>query len=170
MKTLIIYGSKYGATEKCSKVLKDKLDGEVVIVNIKKKVIPDMKSFDNIIIGGPIYAGRIQKEIKEFCFKNANTLESKKTGIFVCCMSEGEKAISQLNDSLPNDLMTRATAKEHFGGGFTFSKMNFFEKFIIRLVSKKDKNTTIIDINKDFLNIHEENINKFAGLMNNKFI
>lgn len=166
MKTLIVYGSKHGATEKCSKVLKDKLDGEIVIINIKKDVITDLNLFDNIVIGGSIYAGRIQKEIREFCFKNVNILKNKKIGIFVCCMSEGEKAISQLNDSLPNELLCMATAKEHFGGGFTFSKMNFFEKSIIKIVSKKQTNPVKININKDVLNIHEENINKFADLMN----
>ncbi|MGH4121996.1 MAG: flavodoxin domain-containing protein [Clostridium sp.] len=168
MKTLIVYASKHGATESCSKALKNKLHGEVVIANIKKDIIPDLNSFDNIVIGGSIYAGRIQKEIREFCFKNANTLENKKIGVFVCCMSEGEKAISQLNDSMPNELMSRAIAKEHFGGGFTFSKMNFFEKFIIKMVSKKEKNAVKVNINKDVLNIHEDNINRFAQLMNNK--
>jgi len=168
MKTLVVYGSKHGVTEKCSKVLKNKLSGEVVIVNIKKDTIPDMNSFDNIVIGGSIYAGRIQKEIREFCFKNANLLKNKKIGIFVCCMSEGEKAIKQLNESLPTELMSLATAKEHFGGGFTFSKMNFFEKFIIKMVSKKQNNAAIINMNQDILNIHEDNINKFAQLMNKK--
>lgn len=166
MKTLIVYGSKHGATEKCSKALKNKLHGEVIIVNIKKGIIPDLKSFDSIVIGGSIYAGRIQKEIKEFCFKNVNILKNKKLGLFVCCMSEGEKAMSQLNEGLPSELISMATAKEHFGGGFTFSKMNFFEKFIIKMVSKKEKNAAIINMNKDIFNIHDDNINRFAQLMN----
>ena len=167
MKTLIVYGSKHGNTEKLSKALKDKLNGHVVIVNIKKDVVPNLNSFDNIIIGGSIYAGRIQKEIREFCYKNATLLESKKIGLFVCCMSEGEKAISQLNNSLPSELISMAKVKEHFGGGFTFSKMNFFEKYVIKIVSKKEKNAIKININKDILNIYEENINRFAELMNN---
>ncbi|MBU3143690.1 flavodoxin domain-containing protein [Clostridium sp. CF012] len=166
MKTLIVYGSKHGATEKCSKALKNKLHGEVVIVNIKKDAIPDINSFDSIVIGGSIYAGRIQKEIREFSFKNASILKNKKIGFFVCCMSEGEKAISQLNDSLPNELLSMAIAKEHFGGGFTFSKMNFFEKFIIKMVSKKENNAVKVNMNKDVLNIHEDNINRFVQLMN----
>ena len=128
------------ATEKCSKILKINLMGKLLVVNIKKDIIPDINSFDNIVIGGSIYAGRIQKEITEFCLKNANILKNKKIGIFVCCMSEGEKAISQLNSCFPNELISMAIAKEHFGGGFTFSKMNFFEKFIIKMVSKKENN------------------------------
>lgn len=164
MKTLIIYGSKHGVTEKCSEILKNKLNGEVLLVNIKEDKIPDLDSFNNVVIGGSIYIGKIQKEISEFCSKNTNILKSKKIGIFVCCMSEGEKAISQLNGCLPKELISRAIVKEHFGGGFTFSKMNFFERFIIKMVSKKEKKT----VNEDVLNIHEENINKFVLLMNNQ--
>ena len=164
MKTLIIYGSKHGVTEKCSEILKDKLNGEVVLVNIKEDKIPDLDSFNNVVIGGSIYIGKIQKEISEFCSKNTNILKSKKIGIFVCCMSEGEKAISQLNGCLPKELISGAIAKEHFGGGFTFSKMNFFERFIIKMVSKKEKKT----VNEDVLNIHKENINKFVLIMNNQ--
>jgi menaquinone-dependent protoporphyrinogen oxidase len=166
MKTLIVYGSKHGCTEKCSNVLKDKLYGEVVVVDLKKDGIPDMNSYDNIVIGGSIYAGRIQKEITEFCSKNINVLKNKKIGLFVCCMSEGEKAISQLNSCFSNELVSMAKVKEHFGGGFIFSKMNFFEKFIIKMVTKKENNGTKVDTNKDILNINEENINRFAQLMN----
>lgn len=35
MKTMIVYATKHGFAEKCSKLLKDKLSGEVITVNIK---------------------------------------------------------------------------------------------------------------------------------------
>lgn len=168
MKTLIVYGSKHGCTEKCSNDLKGKLSGEVVVVDIKKDKIPDMNSFDNIVIGGSIYAGRIRKEITEFCSKNVAMLKNKKIGLFVCCMSEGDKAIEELNSCFPKELVSIAIAKEHFGGGFIFSKMNFFEKYIIKVVSKKENKGSKVDISKDILNINEENINRFAQLMNNR--
>jgi len=168
MKTLIVYGSKHGCTEKCSNVLKGKLNGEVVVVNIKKDILPDMNSYDNIVIGGSIYAGRIQKKIAEFCLENVDTLKNKKIGLFVCCMSEGDKAIAQLDSCFPNELISIATVKEHLGGGFIFSKMNFVEKFIIKMVSKKENKGSKVDVNKDILNINEENVNRVAQLMNNK--
>ena len=36
MKTLIIYGSKYGFTEDCARELKNKIDGEVNLLSISK--------------------------------------------------------------------------------------------------------------------------------------
>ena len=156
MKTLIVYGTKHGATEKCSKLLKDKLQGEVAVVNAKKDNVPDITSFDNIIIGGSIYAGQIRKEIKNFCSKNLNELKGKRVGLFICGMNDKEVS-TQLTNSFPEELLANATAKEYFGGEIIFKNMNFFEGFIMKKIAKADK-----DISK----ISEENINKFAELIN----
>jgi menaquinone-dependent protoporphyrinogen oxidase len=157
MKTLIIYGTKHGSAEKCSKLVRDKLQGEVVIVNIKKDSVPDLNLFDNIIIGGSIYMGQIQKEIKNLCLNNINVLKDKKVGLFVCGMNEKE-VDTQLYNAFPKELINNSAAKEHFGGEFIFKNMNFFERFIVKKISKIDK-----DVSK----LSEENINKFAQLINN---
>ena len=156
MKTIIVYGTKHGSAEKCSKLLKDKLQGEVVTVNIKKGNVPDITTFDNVIIGGSIYMGQIRKEVKKFCAENLNVLKSKRVGLFICGMGDKED-ITQLNKSFPEELLTKAIAKEHFGGEIIFKNMNFFEGFIMKKVNKSDK-----DVSK----ISEENINKFADLIN----
>ncbi|KAJ52714.1 menaquinone-dependent protoporphyrinogen oxidase [Clostridium tetanomorphum] len=158
MKTLIVYGSKHGCVEKCSKELKDKLHGEVVTVDIKKDSVPDIGLFDNIIIGGSVYAGKIQKGITEFCCKNINELKDKNIGLFICGMIEEQKGKAELNNVFPEELLSKAVAKEYFGGEVIFSKMNFFEKFIIKKVCK---------INEDVSNIISENISKFIKVMNN---
>lgn len=156
MKTLIVYGTKHGTTEKCSKLLKDKLQGEVVVVNMKKEDVPDITSFDNIIIGGSIYMGQIRKEIKGFCSKNLNVLKDKRVGLFICGLNDKD-VNTQLNSSFPEVLLTNAAAKENFGGEIIFKNMNFFESFIIKKINKTDK---------DILKLSEENINKFAQLIN----
>lgn len=157
MKTLIVYGTKHGCTEKCSKLLKDKLTGEVVTINIEVDTVPDITSFDNIIIGGSIYAGKIQNKINEFCDKNLNALKEKKIGLFICGMQK-DNVTDQINNSFPEDLLTHAVAKESFGGELILKMMNPLEKLIIRLVSKTKK---------DISDISLENITIFAKLMNN---
>ncbi|WP_461612663.1 flavodoxin domain-containing protein [Clostridium sp. Marseille-QA1073] len=157
MKTLIIYGSKHGCTEKCSMILKDKLQGEVTSINIKNQDIPDIEFFHNIIIGGSIYIGKIQSEIRNFCFENINILKNKKIGFFICCINRDNEEM-QLNSSFPEELLTHASAVGYFGGEFIFKNMNTLERFIVKKVAKT---------NKDISNISEENINKFAKLINN---
>lgn len=156
MKTIIIYATKYGSAEKCSKLLKDKLSGEVVAINIKKDTIPNLSSFDNIIIGGSIYMGKIQKEITKFCTENLDVLKDKKIGLFVCGMQKNNIE-TEIDASFPKALLTHSSAKKCFGGEFIMKNMNFLEKFIIKIVSKT-KN--------DVSNISKEDINKFAQIMN----
>ena len=62
MKNLIIFTTKHGCVEKCSTLLQQKLHGETTMVNLKKDVIPDLEGFQNIILGGSIYVGKIQKD------------------------------------------------------------------------------------------------------------
>jgi len=156
MKTIIVYGTKYGTAEKCSEQLKAKLQGEVTLVNIKKESLLDITAYDNIIIGGSIYMGQIRKEVKKFCIENLNVLKDKKVGLFICGLSD-EDVITPLKNSFPEVLLTNAIAKEHFGGEVIFKKMNFIERFIMKKIAKTDK-----DVSK----LSEGNINKFAELVN----
>ena len=157
MKTLIIYESKHGCTEKCSMILKSKLQGEVTTINIRNQDIPDIEFFHNIIIGGSIYIGKIQGEIRNFCFENVNILKNKKIGFFICYMNRDNEEM-QLNSSFPEELLTHASAIGYFGGEFIFKNLNVLERFIVKKVAKT---------NKDISTISEENINEFAKLMNN---
>lgn len=152
MKTLIIYGTKHGSAEKCSKLLKNKISGEVITINIKTENVPDLFSYDNVVIGGSIYAGQIQKEIKNFCIKNLEQLKSKRVGLFICGLS-GDKFEAELDNAFPKELVACAAIKEFFGGEVVYGKMNFFEKLIMKKITKTDK---------DFSNLLEENINKFS--------
>lgn len=54
MKTLILYATKYGATEACARLLAQNLEGEVQIINIKQADI-DLRKYDRVILGSSIY-------------------------------------------------------------------------------------------------------------------
>lgn len=157
MNTLIVYSTKYGCTEKCAGILSERLEGKVDMCNLRENNVPNLTQYDKVIIGGSIYMGRIQKEVSEFCTANLAALIGKKTGFFICCMRDGEEAKAHIKDAFPQELLTNAVAAEYFGGEFIFKKMNFMERMIVKKVSKIDKDTS---------NISEENIDKFAQLMN----
>ncbi|MBM7614201.1 flavodoxin domain-containing protein [Alkaliphilus hydrothermalis] len=158
MKTLLVYGTKYGCTEKCAQMLKEKLSGDIDLINLKTSSTVDLSKYNKVIIGGSIYIGQIQKEVKAFCSQNMDLLKEKNLGLFTCCMGEGQRAEEQLNAVFPKELLDLAVAKEFFGGEFIFKKMGFIDKLIVKKVSKITKDTT---------NIYEENISRFAEVMNN---
>lgn len=159
MKILIAYATKHGFTEKCAELLKDKLNGEVDLCNLKEDNPFNLEKYHTVIIGGSIYVGQIQKEIKEFCEKNLSVLKQKKIGLFLCCMRENDEAAIEMSAAFPAELLNSAAAKECFGGEFIMSKMNFFERFIVKKVAKITKDTTVFS---------EESFNRFVKLINNE--
>ncbi|MCC5911081.1 MAG: flavodoxin domain-containing protein [Clostridiaceae bacterium] len=158
MSTLIIYATKYGCTEKCAKMLSEKLQGKVELWNLKENKTIDFTQYDKIILGGSIHMGKIQKEVTELCSKNLNQLKDKKLGLFICCMREGDTAETELNSSFPQKLLDHAVATGCFGGEFIFKKMNFIDKMIIKKVANTNKDTSAIS---------EESIYRFGQSMNN---
>jgi menaquinone-dependent protoporphyrinogen oxidase len=159
MKTLIVYSTKYGCAEKCSNILKEKIKGEVVLHNLKEGNKIDLSMYDNVIIGGSVYFGRIRKNVTEFCEKNLEELLKKEIGLFICCMRDGDLALQELKDAFPKELYNKAIIREYFGGEFIFKKMGLMDRFIAKKVA---------NANDDVSNIRIDNIEIFANKINEK--
>ncbi|MCM3764376.1 flavodoxin domain-containing protein [Neobacillus niacini] len=135
MKTLIVYCSSHGTTEKAAGIVAEHLEGEVLSIDLKRdKVDFNLNDYDTVIIGGSIHAGSIQRRIKQFIAKHHDELLEKDLGLFLCCMREGELAVEQFNQAFPQDLRKNSAALGLFGGEFLVSKMNFFERQVVKKV------------------------------------
>ena len=162
MKTLIVYASTYGYTKDCVEELKKQLGGDVVLANVMSGTIPALDSFDNIIIGGSIYMGQIQKKVKLFCSKNMDEILTKRLGLFLCC-GLPENFLEHLNQAFNEELIKKALVKECFGGELRTEKMNFAHKAITNLMKKameKDGKLETMQM--------PGNIKKLAEIMNKK--
>lgn len=152
MSTVIIYSTRHGATKKCAELLKFKLFG-AEIIDLKENPNFDFSSYDTVIIGGSVNAGRVKGSLKKFCEKNKEELLKKKLGLFICCMAEGNEAELEIKNNFPPELYEKAVAKDYFGGIFDFTKMNFIERFIIGKVAK---------VKESVFKIKEDRITMFA--------
>ena len=130
MKTLIVYTTKRGTAEKAAMMLKNALGGNTTLVNLARDKAPELSGFDTVILGGSIYVGSIQKKLSEFAAANAQILQGKKLGLFICAGMEKEWAV-EMEKAFPQELRARAAAKDNFGYEFDFKKMNFLEKAAI---------------------------------------
>ena len=158
MKTLIIYASKTGTTEKCAKEINRQLK-DCKIVNILTQN-EDINEYDLIIVGTPIRMGMIDKKIKKFLINNIENLKSKKVAYFICCgFNENWKSYYEQN--IPKDLLDTAIIYDTFGGEMDIQKQKGFDKFITKMVSKN------IDKNKE-IKILNENIDRFIKVLNSE--
>jgi len=134
MKTLVVYASKHGCTEKCAQILAQALSEDVTLANLREGT-PDLTGYEGIIFGAPVYAGNIPPEAKKFHSENAELLKAKKLGLFTCGL-EVEKSAQQLAAVFPAELVSQAAVKAPFGGAINLEKQNFFLRFMLKKMMK----------------------------------
>lgn len=143
MKTLLIYVSKHGCTAKCAQELASQLGRETTLANLREGT-PDLKEFDGIILGGPIYAGNLPQEMKKFMSANGDSLQNKKLGLFICC-GQVENGPEQLDTAFPQALRSHASVQASFGGAISLEKQNFLIRTMLKKVMKIQASYESID-------------------------
>ena len=157
LKNLIVYTTKYGSVEKSSKKLKEHLQGETTIINLKTETVPDIRDFDRIILGGSIYLGKVQKQLTKFACENERLLLKKKIGLFVNSGKQNKKKDDQLKNSFPEKLYDNAVVTGLFGDEITIEKCSFMDKLALRIIKK---------VTISYSNIDDRAIKKFADILN----
>ncbi|RJX27464.1 MAG: hypothetical protein C4537_00535 [Acholeplasma sp.] len=131
--TLIVYSSKYGATESYAKHLASALHGKYLSIKDVKK--EDIKNADTLIFGGSVYIGKLSILKKMARFKS---ILSEKTLYFfaVGLMDSEEQALPTIMKS--NPLLSEYNFKKvsYFPGIFDINKMNGFHRFMLTMISK----------------------------------
>ncbi len=69
MKTLVVYDSVYGNTEKIAKAIGDAVGGEVKVLRVGDVDSAELEAFDLLIVGCPTHAGRPTPATQDFLKK-----------------------------------------------------------------------------------------------------
>lgn len=158
MKTLILYMSHHGTTEKVAEKISSLLGYNTAkVVNLRTSKPPSLSDFDKVIIGGSVHMGRIQPKITQWCEDNLHSLLSKKVGLFICCLDK-EHEQEEFERSYPPALVEHAEVSSIFGGELLFERMNFVEKVVAKTVAKEQKSMHRLD---------QQAINYFSIVMGN---
>lgn len=158
MKTLIVYASKYGCTEKCVSILKQHLKCDVSVCEASQAGKLNLQAFDCILAGASVYALKLRKELKDFCTQNEALLLQKKLGLFICCSTPLTQA-DYINNLYAPALLEHAAAKANFGGEIHLEKMGWGDRMVMKMVEKSP--------DFQYPHILEEEIQQFAAVINN---
>jgi len=138
-KALIVYGTRYGATESTSEEIAKVLKGEgleVKVVNAKKEKVNDISPYDLIIIGSGMQIGKWTAEPEKFLDQFQKELANKKVAVFVSsgaqAFIEYEKKTEEIENNRKKYLEEKAVkynlqpiSMVILGGVWDFNKMNF---------------------------------------------
>lgn len=137
MKTVILYTTRYGATERCAKALADLLDGETELFNLareSRKV--DLSAYDRVICGGAVYMGKVDPALTQYCIHKEPELVTKQVGLFTCGLSQEEAAQLQFMAAYPEELRKHAAATACLGTEVEPKKLRLFDKLILKMAGK----------------------------------
>ena len=139
--TIIVYASRHGTTAEYAKNLLKLLDGNVDLCSLDERAnsMPDMSVYDTIIVGGSIHYGKNSKLVVSFVKNNIELLRTKRLGLFVTSYFDGDKALEQLGNAYPKELLDKAIVADFFDGELLYPKMNFFEKIVAKVVLKAEE-------------------------------
>jgi menaquinone-dependent protoporphyrinogen oxidase len=137
--------SRHGTTAKVVDMLVDKLGREnTTLVNLEEEKAPPLTDFQTIIIGGSVHAGKIQKDLREFCTRNFSTLLKKRLGLFMCFMNY-DLQDEEFEESFPRELRLHAVAKGYVGGEFLLERMNMLERLAVKNVKGIEESVSRLD-------------------------
>ena len=145
MKTLIVYSSKYGTTEKCAQRIQNQLGEGCDLVNLSDKQTTDLSAYDTIMLGSSIYAGKMRPDVVKFVSDQENVLRDKSFGVFLCCKDEGAEALRYIEDNLPQWAWDQAFLKTSLGHEVNLDKMNFFERGLFKFIFKVKESYSKLD-------------------------
>lgn len=146
MKTVVIYKSKTGFTKKYAEWIAEKLSAD--IFNAEKVNINMLNKYDTIIYGGSLHAvGIIGVDL---ITKNINKLKEKKIVVFATGASPlRDEVISEVIDKNFTAEQQRYIKFFYLRGGFNYSKLNPFDKFLMTLLKWKIKNKKREELSSD---------------------
>ncbi len=133
-RTLVVYGTRYGATEEVAKeiarILEEQFNLTVQLIDLSAQKIKDISRFENIVLGSGIKTGRWTGRAKRFLKKN---FEGKKLAVFVCSRRAGEpdlydyaldRYVKQVLSKFPR---VQPVAFEAFGGRKPLKDNKFYD-------------------------------------------
>lgn len=131
MKGIIIYKGKYGATAQYAAWLAESLG--LPVVDIDQRAPGDLSAYDYIIIGSPVYVGKLL--LRDWMHKNASILQSKKVFLFIVS--------SAANDDKPRqEAMTKANIPDEMAKGYSIyfaqgrvivDKLSWSDKLMVKI-------------------------------------
>ena len=157
-KIAVIYKSKYGATKRYAGWIALKLDADLYEVSdIRRK---DLKAYDTIIYGGPLYIEKI-KGIK-FIINNYEYIKDKKLSVFMVGMREFDEDYinSILEDNIPKQVINNIKTF-YFRWKMNYQELSLKDKILmtgLRVSISNKKQSDISNYEKMILEVIDKPI------------
>jgi len=132
-RTLVIYSSKYGSTEKVARAISMVLGPSRCCR--AEEFRPELREFELVVLGTPIYKGMASPAIWNFIREERDWLCEKPVALFCTCLNreDGERNIDQLQELLGGDVLNSRI----FGGRIELERLDEADFLGMEVFSKR---------------------------------
>lgn len=144
--TAIIVASVHGQTRKIADFLRQQLqshDGsaEVYITNSRRTLSIPLETFDAVIVGAPVYAGKFPAPLEEWTRNHMQEIQAKPCAFFSVSLNAADKRPEARNADarLLHQFIDRSGMKPDFiasfAGALRYTQYNFLIRWIMKRIS-----------------------------------
>jgi len=136
---LVAYATKHGSTTGIAEAIGKELTTAGQNVEVKElKNVQSPAGYDAVIIGGPIYMGKVMADVKKFVDRHQEKLAALPVATFVVGLSPASKDEKQIGDAkkaLADAVAPlQPVASTLFAGNLDPKKLGFMERTMIGMV------------------------------------
>ena len=151
MRLLIVYGTTEGQTRKICQFLKEeaeKLHHTVDICDATDNPFSPSTNFDAIIIAASVHMHKYQSAIHHYVKDHheiLNKIPSAFVSVSLTAASDDQESWQELEELTAEFLKHSGWQPRHVtqvAGALRYSKYDFFKKFIMRMIAKKESGDT----------------------------
>lgn len=157
---VILYKSKHGATRKIGKVINQYI-GDCLLMNIQDLDEATLMKADVIIIGTPVYYGKLDPDIVKFVNDYQDILVPRNYCLYVIGILQTE-FMTYVTNAFDYNILKDIKVIAGLGGALYYPELSISEKMVLQVMNKR---SPIIkkEKNKDiFENFNNEEIEIFA--------
>ena len=134
MKTLVLYDSRHGFTERCLDLLTGELPPGVDLWPLRRRPgTPVWAEYDSVVFGGPVYFGRFSPKLVRFLTRHVPALAGHRClAAFVVSLSPRAAALKYLTMAVPAPLAGKPGHIACFGGGIVWKGLSWWEKALLK--------------------------------------
>ena len=164
---VIGYTGKYGTTQQIAEGIETELAAvaeqaaddrrrplQILRAPIRELSSAQLQQTRLVVLGGPIYAGRLPRVLRRFCERHRAQLLSREVALFITCLYQDEHARTQLMEAYPQWLFAHAAATAALGGRIELARLSAFDRLLIKRFAK---------VTEDLDRIDDRRITSFAG-------
>lgn len=161
---VILYKTKHGSTLDVANMISENL-GDCTLMELKSADKATLESADSIIIGVPVYFGKLEQDMVKFINDNKDLFTSKNCSMYVTGVMPAD-FMKFVNQSLDSSIINHMKVLSGVGGMLRFKELTISDKMILQVMNQHFSIMSNQDTNV-FDNLDKNEIQSFCEKVKN---